>query len=71
MTNVSYVLALFGFLFLVVAGVAWRRIVRKPDQDRPSLKDEKRTSSAAMMMVIAFVLSAAGALVGIVGWIER
>jgi hypothetical protein len=67
MRDVSYLVALFGILFLLVAGVAYWRIGRKPDEKPPSKKDSKRASSAAMFIVIAFLLSAAAAVVALFG----
>ena len=70
MGNFSYILAIFGILFLAVAVLAWWRIVRKPDANPPSEKDAKRSNSAAMVIVIAFLLSAVAAVVAIIGWIR-
>lgn len=61
MRDASYIVALFGILFLAVAAVAGLRILRKPDQKPPSNADSKRASSAAMYIVIAFLLSAVAA----------
>jgi hypothetical protein len=69
--DTSYIVAIFGALFLAVAGVAWRRIVRKPDQEPPTEENIKRGDSAAMVIVIAFLLSTIAAVVSIVGWIQR
>ena len=71
MRDFSYLVALFGILFLAVAGVAWWRIVRKPDAKPPTEKDTRRANSAAMVIVIAFLLSAVAAVVAIVGWFQR
>ena len=70
MRDISFILAVFAILFLLVAGLAWFRIIRKPDQEPPSKKDIKRGGSAAMVIVIAFLLSLVAALVAIVGWIQ-
>ena len=71
MRDFSFFLAIFAVLFLAVAAIAWFRIIRKPDQDPPTKKDIKRGGSAAMVIVIAFVLSAFAAAVAIVGWFQR
>lgn len=71
MRDASYIVALFGVMFLVVAGVAWWRIVRSPAEAPPTQKDLKRASSAAMVIVVAFLLcalAAAFALLGIFQW---
>lgn len=70
MRDVSFFLAVFAVLFLIVAGVAWFRIIRKPDQKPPTATDLKRGGSAAMVLVIAFGLSAVAAVVAIVSWIR-
>lgn len=67
MRDASYILALFGLLFLAVAAVAWLRIYRKPDQEPPTKQDDRRSGSAAMFIVVAFLLSAAAALFAVVG----
>lgn len=70
MRDTSYIVAIIGALFLAVAGVAWLRIVRKPDEKPPTEKNIKRGSSAAMVIVIAFVLSAVAAGFAVFGWIQ-
>lgn len=69
MRDVSFFLAVFAVLFLIGAVVAWFRIVRKPDQHPPTATDLRRGGSAAMVLVIAFGLSAVAAVIAIVGWI--
>ena len=71
MRDVSYIVALFGILFLVVAGVGYWRIARKPDENPPTKKDSKRASSAATLIVIAFLLSATAAIFAVIGWFQR
>lgn len=71
MRNTSVLLALFGVVFLAVAGLAWLRIIRKPDQQPPTKKDNVRSNSAAMLLVVAFGLSAVAAFVAIAGRIWR
>jgi hypothetical protein len=69
--DTSYIVAIIGALFLVVAGVAWWRIARKPDEDPPTEKNIKRGGSAAMIIVIAFLLSAVAAGFAVFGWFQR
>lgn len=70
MRDISFILAIFAILFLLVAALAWFRIIRKPDQEPPTKQDVKRGGSAAMVIVIAFLLSLVAAVVAIVGWIQ-
>lgn len=67
MRDASYIVALLGVIFLVVAGVAWLRIVRSPAETPPTAKDSKRASFAAMVIVIAFLLSAVAAAIAFLG----
>jgi len=71
MGNISYFVAFFGVLFLLVALLAWSRILRKPDSIPPTKKNDRRAESAAMVIVIAFVLSAIAAIFGVIGFIQR
>ncbi|HXH53288.1 MAG TPA: hypothetical protein VNH53_07660 [Sphingomicrobium sp.] len=71
MRDVSYVVAIFGALFLVIAAVALWRIARKPDERPPTAKDNRRSSSAALVVVVAFLLSAIAAIVAILGWFQK
>lgn len=71
MRDTSFVLSLFAVLFLVVATVAWFRIIRRPDREPPTAKNLKRGASAAMLIIVAFLLSLVAAGVAIVGWIQR
>jgi hypothetical protein len=71
MTDFSSFLALFAVLFLAVALLAWSRIIRKPDAVPPTKKNDRRSESAAMVIVIAFLLSAVAAVVGVIGFIQR
>lgn len=71
MREVSYVVALFGVLFLALAVAAWWRILHKPDQEPPTEKNARRSDSAAMIVVIAFGLCAVAALVAIAGMFLR
>jgi ABC-type Fe3+-siderophore transport system permease subunit len=71
MRDASFLLAVFAMLFLAVAGLAWFRIIRKPDKQPPTKKDVKRGGSAAMIIFIAFGLSAAAAVTAIIGWFQR
>jgi uncharacterized membrane protein YfcA len=71
MGSISYFLALFGVLFLIVALLAWSRILRKPDASPPTRENDRRAESAAMVIVIAFLLSAVAAVVGVIGFIQR
>jgi uncharacterized iron-regulated membrane protein len=68
MREVSYLVALGGVLFLVVAALAWWRIYLKPAQKPPTEKDSKRANSAAMFIVIAFGLSALAAVIATFRW---
>lgn len=67
MRDASYIVALVGVVFLAVAGVAWWRIVRSPAEIPPTAKDSKRASFAAMVIVIAFLLSAVAAAMALLG----
>ena len=69
--DVSFVLSLFAGLFLLAAGVAWYRIIRKPDRDPPTRKNVRRGGRASMVIVVAFGLSLLAAAVAILGWIQR
>jgi uncharacterized membrane protein YidH (DUF202 family) len=71
MREVSYLIALVGVVFLGMALFARLRIFRKSDQQMATRKGLRRSESAAMVIVIAFVLCLAAAAVGIVGWIVR
>jgi uncharacterized membrane protein len=71
MRDTSYIVAVIGALFLVVAGVAWWRIIRTPHEEPPTEKNIERGKSAALVIVTAFLLSAAAAVVGVVGWFQR
>ncbi|HET9458993.1 MAG TPA: hypothetical protein VFO51_03325 [Sphingomicrobium sp.] len=71
MRDFSFAIGLFGALFLAVAVLAWWRILHKPDSDPPTEKDSKRASSAAMVVVIAFLVSALAAAVAVIGWFQR
>ena len=70
MRNISYIFALFAVLFLAMSGVAWWKIVRVPDEIPPSPGNIRRSSSASMIILIAFGLSAAAALIAVIGWIQ-
>lgn len=67
MRDASYIVAVFGVLFLAIAAVAGFRILRKPDQTPPTEANSKRASSAAMFIVIAFLLSAVAASFALFG----
>lgn len=67
MRDASYIVALFGVIFLVVAGIAWWRIARSPAGIPPTVKDSKRASFAAMVIVVAFLLSALAAAIALLG----
>ena len=71
MRDTSYIVAIIGALFLAVAGVAWWRIARIPDEEPPTEKNIKRGSSAAMVVVVAFLLSAVAAAFAVFGWFQR
>ena len=71
MRETSFVLSLFAGLFLVAAGIAWFKIIRKPDRVPPTRKNLRRGDRAAMIIVIAFGFSVVAAVVAIVGWIQR
>jgi hypothetical protein len=71
MRDASYLIALFGLIFLGISLFAWLRIIRKSDRQRATKKGLRRTELAAMAVVIAFVLSFAAASVGVVGWIFK
>lgn len=67
MRDASYIVALLGVIFLAVAGVAWWRIVRSPAKSPPTAKESQRASFAAMVIVIAFLLSAVAAAIALLG----
>ena len=69
--DTSYIVAIIGALFLAVAGVAWWRIARKPDEEPPTEKNIKRGGSAAMIIVVAFGLSVVAAAFAVFGWFQR
>ncbi len=71
MGSISYFVAFFGALFLLVAVLAWSRFLRKPAANPPTKKNDRRSESAAMVIVIAFVLSAIAAVVGVIGFVQR
>ena len=71
MRNVSYLVALFGVLFLGAAAVAWGRIARRPDEEPPTKKDNNRSNFAAMVILVALLLSAVAAVIGVLGWFQR
>ena len=71
MTDLSSFLALFAVLFLAVALLAWSRILRRPDSVPPTKKNDRRSESAARVIVIAFLLSAVAAVAGVIGFIQR
>jgi hypothetical protein len=50
MRDLSYLVALAGILFLLVAAVAWWRIFLNPAEDPLTEKDTKRAGSAAMFI---------------------
>ncbi len=70
MRDASYLIAVFGLLFLAVGSLAWFRIIRKPDQSPPTEQDSRRSASAAMVIVVAFLLCAAAAIAAVIGWIQ-
>ena len=71
MGSISYFVAFFGLLFLIVAVFAWSRILRKPDSIPPTKKNDRRAESAARVIVIAFLLCAVAAIIGVIGFIQR
>ena len=71
MGDLSYLLALFGVLFLLVAVLAWWRVLRNPDARPPTKKNVRRSESAAMVIVIAFLLCAVAAVAGVIGFFKR
>ena len=71
MGSISYFVAFFGVLLLLVAMLAWSRILRKPDSIPPTKKNDRGAESAAMVIVIAFLLCAAAAIIGVIGFIQR
>ena len=71
MRDTSDIVGIIGALFLAVAALAWRRIARKPDRAPPTEKNIKRGNSAAMVIVVAFLLSALAAVLAVIGWFQR
>ena len=71
MRELSYIIALLAVLALVVGAVAGLRILRKPDRKPPTDADSKRSSLAATIIGIAFLLSAVAAAIAIVGRFQR
>ena len=70
MRDASYLIAAVALLFLAFAGLAWFRIIRKPDREPPTRSDVKRGKSAAMLIVVAFCVSAVAAVVALIAVIR-
>lgn len=68
MRDLSYLVALSGIVFLLVAAVAWWRIFLNPAEKPPTERDAKRAGSAAMYIVIAFLLSVVAAGLALFRW---
>ena len=71
MRDTSFVIAVLALLFLGLAGLAWFQIIRKPDQQPPTSKDDRRGSRAAMVIFVGFGLSLLAAVIAVIGWIMR
>ncbi len=74
MRELSYVVALFSGLFLLVAAAAWWKVVSEPEQEATEGRtgiDSRRVKSAARMTAVAFALSGVAALLAVVGWFLR
>lgn len=73
MTELSYVLALLGGLFLLAAAAVWWRVYREASEAeaRAAGIDSRLMGSAAMLTSIAFGLSGVAAILAIVGWIAK
>ena len=73
MRDASFIVAVFGALFLLCAAGVWWKVVGKPGDwipDRAGI-DSPRAKSAAMAVVIAFGLSSAAAVLAVIGWVIR
>jgi len=73
MRDVSYLVAFFGGLFLLAAGIAWWRIGSDPEtalRASPALAS-RRLESASMVVAIAFGLSGTASILAVVGWLLR
>jgi hypothetical protein len=73
MRDASFIVAIFGALFLLCAAGVWWKVVRKPGDRTPDRAgvDSPRAKSAAMAVVIAFALSGLAAVLAIIGWVAR
>jgi hypothetical protein len=69
--EISYWLSLPAAVLLIVALVAWFRILRKPDHRPPSRNEVRRGGRAAMVIWTALALSVAATLVAGIARIER
>jgi hypothetical protein len=68
--DISYWLSLPAAVLLILALVAWFRILRKPDHRPPSRKEVRRGGRAAMVIWAALALRVAAALVAGIARIE-
>lgn len=74
MRDLSYVLAFFAAVFMLVAAAAWWKIVRVAAEDRAAEGvgiDSRQLRAAAKATVIAFGLSGMAALLGVIDRIVR
>jgi len=69
--EISYWLSLPAAVLLIVALVAWFRILRKPDHRPASRNEVRRGGRAAMVIWTALALSVAATLVAGIARIER
>ncbi|QNM82388.1 hypothetical protein H8M03_10260 [Sphingomonas sabuli] len=67
MRDASFALAILASLFLAAGIVAGIRMLRKPDSSPPTKRNLERSSKAAMVIVIAFGLSAVAAVMALGG----
>lgn len=68
MTDLSYVVALFGGVFLIAAGAVWWRVYTeaKEAEARAAGIDSRMIRSAAMLTSLAFGVSGVAAILGLV-----
>ncbi len=74
MREISYIIAFFAALFLLVAATAWWKVLSEPEQEATEGRvgvDSRRVKAAAKATAIALGLSGAAALVAVVGWFVR
>ena len=73
MREISYVVALFGGLFLLAAGAAWWRVYSSAREARAREAgiDTRLFGSAAMLTAMAFGLTGIAAILAVAGWFTQ